>query len=331
MKKTQKIKKRINNYLFDHYYLKENLNHAGSLFLAILAAAIYAFGFCSFIVPYSSSELTIVTGGVGGISQNIALIMEMCGVKGIDQETYQSIFYFAVNIPILIFAFLKVGKRFSILSFVNVGLSSLFIFLFKQSDFLPQVRQALQGQTLTRAIFAGVTVGLSSALAFKGDISCGGIDIFSYYFALKKSTSVGKYTAGINFFIVLIYVILLGSGNVVGWNNALVTFLYSLVYLFSVMVVVDLINIRNKKMQIQIITNREDLSSILIANFPHGTTIINGKGGYTGTDRYIIYMIVSSMEVKSVVALLKSADKRAFISVTSLVQVYGNFFIKPVE
>ena len=112
---------------------------------------------------------------------------------------------------------------------------------------------------------------------------------------------------------------------------AFVNMLFSFLYLFTVMLVVDFVNIRNKKVQIQIITSFKDISSVLIANFPHSTTTVEGRGGYSHAEKTIVYMVVSSNEVKKVVPLVKKIDQHAFVTVTSLVQAYGNFFIKPIE
>ena len=42
-------------------------------------------------------------------------------------------------------------------------------------------------------------------------------------------------------------------------------------------------------------------------------------------------MTVSSTEYKKVLAIARKVDPLAFISVFSVVQVYGNFYSKPVE
>ena len=115
------------------------------------------------------------------------------------------------------------------------------------------------------------------------------------------------------------------------WETGLIAFFFSLLYLLEVNIVVDAINSRNKKTQLQIITTSEYLAPVLIANFPHGATVVNGEGAYSHSPRKIIYIVVSSSEVSRVVSLARRVDHNAFISVTSLVQVYGNFFIKPVE
>lgn len=348
MKKSERLKKKINNYLFDHYVLRVILSHASSFFFAAIASFIFAFGFVAFISPAiveGVEGLHIATGGVSGVSQTIALVLSavgaLDGVSGDTVNTVISIAYFVINVPICTFAFFKIGKRFAIYTAINVGLSSLFLFLFSHPEVshitivkLIASNPMVYDHVLVRVLFGSVAVGLSSSLAYLGDISCGGIDVFSYYFALRKSTSIGKYGIMINGVIITTYSLLLVifsrmSGG--AWESGFIAFFFSVMYLFVANVIIDAINLRNKKMQIKIVTTSEYLAPVLIANFPHGATVVNGEGAYSHTQRKVIYMVVSSSQVKSVVALSRKVDAHAFITVTALVQVYGNFFIKPVE
>ena len=336
MKKIARLKKKTNDFLFDHYILSSALKNGKQFFIAIIAAALFAFGFCSFVTPYAGSQapFTIVTGGVSGISQNIALVIQLVTGKAIGGNTVQAISYFALNVPILIFAFFMVGKRFSIYTLINVAASSGFISLFSMSKGVGQTIAAIsfiESSVMTRVLLAGVCTGLSSALAYRGDLSCGGIDVFTYYFALRKSTSVGKYGVFINGVVVSLYAILLIAKTPSEWEIGVISLIFSVVYLLFVALVIDAINLRNKKVQISIVTKDTSLSHVLIANFPHGATEVAGHGVYSGQSDTIIYMIVSSYEVNKVCALAKRADPHAFITVTPLVQVYGNFFIKPIE
>lgn len=344
MGKIERLKRKVNNYLFDHIHLRETLHFTKGFFVAAFAAMFYAFAFYCFITPANEDHSTIVgssviTGGVGGITQVFYLLIRICGGQ-IDQLLLQSICYFAFNIPILTFAFFKVGKKFAILSLINVGLSSLFIQLFGGNFFglhfeftlAHDIALQLESQHLARVLFGGVCIGFASALAFKNEISCGGIDVFSYYFSLRKSTSVGKYATTINSCIIITFsvlTIILNKGAYV--EIGFLNFMYGILYLFVVMLVVDFINNRNKKVQIQIITAVEGLEHVLIANFPHSTTIVKGMGGYSHAERNVHYMVVSSNEVKRVINLVRKVDPHSFISVTALMQAYGNFFIKPVE
>lgn len=342
MKKIARIKRRVTNYMYDHIRVREGLNISKGALIATFTALLYAFGFYCFIAPSPAIEnhatiygSSITTGGVGGISQVIWMISTLFGAK-ISISTMQSIFYFALNVPILLFAYYKIGKKFAILSLLNVGLSSLFIWAFSNVEFMNKVSYALDNSETSyhsaRVLFAAVSIGLASSIAFRNEISCGGIDVISYYFALRKSTSVGKYATTLNSIILLSYfglTIVHNKGDHV--DIAFVNLLFSFLYLFVVMLVVDFVNTRNKKVQIQIITSVKDISSVLIANFPHSTTTVDGKGGYSHTEKFVVYMVVSSSEVKRVVDLVRKIDQHAFVTVTSLVQAYGNFFIKPIE
>lgn len=335
--KIERLKKKWIDYKYDHVRLLFVLDDAKSTLMAVFAAALYAFAFYCFITPAVVNHSiipgsSIITGGVGGISQVITLICELLGAENIDPYLMQSILYFALNVPILIFAFFKIGKRFAIVTLINVALSSVFIQVFDRVELFKSIASAISDEHLARVLFAGVLVGLASATAYKGDVSCGGIDVFSYYFALRKSTSVGKYSAAINTVIVLTYTCLtisINHGELV--EIALLNFMYSVVYTFMTMLVVDYVNVRNKKVQLQIITSFESISAMLIANLPHSTTLLDATGGFSHMPKKVIYMTISSNEIKKVVSLVKRADKHAFITAVPLIQAYGNFFVKPVE
>ena len=345
MKKSEKIKRKINDYLFDHRALKITLDHLRTFIFCVLAAFIFAFGFTCFITPAvvdGVEGLHMATGGVSGISQTIALILKSAGaldgISGDTVSTVISIAYFIINVPIGIFAFFKIGKKFAVYTVLNVGLSSLFLFLLTHPEishmsFAMEIaaNDMIRNHELVRVLFGSVAVGVSSSVAYRADISCGGIDVFSYYFALRKSTSIGKYGILINGIVVTMYSVILVFTSGSDWEIGVIAFFFSILYLFMVNIIIDAINLRNKKIQVQIITSSDYLAPVLIANFPHGATVVKAEGAYSHLPKKIIYMIVSSSQVKDVVSLARKVDHHAFISVTSLVQVYGNFFIQPVE
>lgn len=332
MKRSDKIKKKINDTLYDHFVLRQSLNYIWTGLLCVLSGAIFAFGFACFITPVEG-DLAIVTGGVSGISQNIYLIISFF-FPSIKLSDVTSIAYFAINVPIIVFAFFKIGPKFAIFSLINVTVTSVLI------RFFPPLLSSLQdlmkssekfGGIISRVLFGGLCTGLSSAIAFRANISCGGMDVFSYYFSLRKSSSVGKYTIMINMVIVVLYTILSIVKTPNEWAKCLLIALFAFLYQFICSLIIDLINVRNKKVQLQIITNNEHMPKVLLANIPHSGTLLNGKGAYSHQDKIVIYMVVSSLEVNKVVNLCKRVDEHVFIAVTPLNQVFGNFFIKPVE
>ena len=169
--------------------------------------------------------------------------------------------------------------------------------------------------------------------------SGGGIDVFSYYIALKKSVLVGKYNTLINICTLTIYTIL---GSIKVWNGMMtvpdgnsmefVTMaFYSVLYLMVTSAVIDTINILNKNVKITVITSFPDLARIIISALPHGATVFHGQGAFTGKDKIAIDIVVSSYEVKNAVKVIRESDPSAFIEVTELKQVYGRFFLPPIK
>jgi uncharacterized membrane-anchored protein YitT (DUF2179 family) len=332
--KTEKIKKKYTDYMFDHTGVRLVLDNVFATIICILSALIYAFGFRAFIAPLvvidGETVTSFVSGGASGLSQNIVLIIKIVfGDQGWTPDTsytLQSILYFVLNIPIFILGYKGVGKRFAIFSFLNVIFVSLFI------KFLPSIAiEEILKDNLGRALFAGICTGISSAIAYKAEISAGGLDVISYYFAYHKSTSVGKYSIAFNTVIVILYTLLSYIYSPIdGWSVLTIT-LYTIVYFFTSALVVDALNTRNKKAELQIITSKPTLPKIILANFPHSCTVVPAKGGFSNEDRLIIYIVVSSFEVKKLVKLVRTVDHDAFINVSNSSQVFGKFFIKPVK
>ena len=89
-----------------------------------------------------------------------------------------------------------------------------------------------------RALFAGLCTGLSSAIAFKIESSAGGFDVVSYYISLKKGNSTGHYIAILNAIIVGSYA-LMNAVNYGDWATAVGGVFFSVVYLFTVVLLVD--------------------------------------------------------------------------------------------
>lgn len=332
MSKKGKLKKKINNYFFDHPIQRQIYNYSFSSVASALSGIIFALGFACFITVYDDSTMRLVTGGFSGFIQSIVRIMNSAGVA-MSPSTLQSLFYFALNIPAIIFAFFKIGRRFAITTAVNVGLSSLFISIFSSLGVVQNIAlsDVIRTSPLTRVLFAGVCTGISSGLALKAGTSCGGMDIVTYYLSLKKSTGVAKYNLIFNCFVIGFYTIINIAYNPESLTLSLLIIPFAMVYLLVSSLVIDTIHVRNKKIAIEIITKNDYMSDVLVSILPHSCTIVEGKGAYSHEGRHIIKMVVSSFESRKVVKTCKKIDPDAFISLTPLQQVYGNFFINPID
>lgn len=335
------IRKKLSSIAYDHIWLKYVLDYGFSLLATVVSAAIFVFGMVTFLEPAllgaKTSDITaMVSGGSSGAAQVFkSIILVFAKLDEKSERLVLSGLYIAINIPLLVLAFKGVGKRFAIFTLINVGFVALFTNIFKGEFF---VNVALfvnkNGNMLTRALFAGMCTGLSSAIAYKIDTSAGGFDIVSFYISAKKGQLAGKYGMFINGAVVVSFAIVssVSGGNFAeSVGSAVGGMLFSFIYLLTVMLVIDAINVRNKKAQIQITTANRDLAKLLIANIPHGATVVEAKGGFTESDRIMIYMVVSTSEIKRSVKIIRELDPNSFVIVQSLHGVYGRFHMRPIK
>lgn len=344
MKQKHSLNERYHSYLYNHLWLKFTVDYGTAFIASVLSAAIFAFGIVCFLNPTlteGQTTLELVSGGSSGLAQVIASLLRVLGVQIEPGNTlFFSIAYLVVNAPLIVLAFKGIGVRFASFTLVNV----LFVFLFSnifKGQFFQEIATLMntEGGFLARALFAGMCTGLSSAIAYKFETSAGGFDIVSYYVSLRKSTTAGKYSVMINAVIITMFYLIYGFGGGTSsgfagystWATAFACVFFSVVYLFTVMLVVDAINVRNKKVQIEVNTTNQELPRLLLARIPHGLTVVKAKGAYSGQDRLLLYLVVSSLEVKSALKLIKEVDPTSFVTVKSLIQVYGRFFSQKVR
>ena len=336
MPDMKSIKKRLNSFAYQHIWLKYILDYGLSVIATLFSALIFVFGMVVFLEPALTGAVdagpAMVSGGSSGAAQVIKLIIfSVTKLDSKNERIVLSSLYLLINVPLIVLAFKGVGKRFAIFTLLNVGSVFLFTNIFNFS-FLTNIALYVgkNGGMLTRALFAGMCTGLSSAIAYRIDSSAGGFDIVSFYISAKRSTLAGKYGMIINGTIVSSFAIVSGITQQ-DYAPAIGGALFSFVYLLTVMMVIDLINIRNKKAEIQITTAKLDLPQLLMANIPHGATIVNAKGGFTNADRIIIYMVVSTTEIKRSVEIIRQLDPESFVMVSTLQGVYGNFHMRPIK
>ncbi len=356
-RRFEEYKEKRTNWLYDHMWAKRGIDIFVSLVLCTLSALIFAFGFNCFmdLGSFGSTNSTdalnfqkIASGGMSGVSQVVVsfceVIYEAIHGKGTSASVFPesllySILYFALNAPMCLLAWFGIGKRFTIFTLINVVETSLFIKLLSIEDIavMQEIAKFItqNGGLLSRALVGGVCTGLSCAICFKIDASTGGIDIISYYIALKKKTLVGKYSFILNSITIVSFTLLAITKE--GWNEPSFVAsyvggaLYSVLYVLISKIIIDSINIRNKKVKVEIVSSRRDLGEFLIESLPHGATMVVGEGVYTGKERYIFTMVVSSYELSQLMKLIKKEDDSAFVQVVPLSAVSGRFYTKPIR
>lgn len=305
-------------------FIKRNykLNYGIAILLEIISAFIIAFGVKIFISPNG-----FLSTGFTGIGLIIGRLYDRLAKTQLEAEI-TSVVYMLLNIPVLILAWKKLSKRFTILSLVNVVVCSVAMAFIPSSwveSFHLSVRAGDIG-FLDAALFVGAINGSANALAFIVGGSTGGTDVISSYFSIKKQTSIGKINMLLNGLILLLGYFVTDS------DQKLALSLYTMVYIVINNVVIDLFYVRNRRTVLFIATTKgQEIANLINKKFIRGVTEFDAKGAYTGQHKDFLYCACSSFEVMDMINQIKALDEHAFITVIEASKIHGNFLNKDVR
>ena len=276
-------------------------------FIALfLAGSINAFGVMLFLFP-----VKLFDSGVSGLSMLL------------DQVTPAyltiSLFLIVLNVPIFIFGFKKQGIVFTIYSIFTVGIYSLFSFLithvFKID--VSAVSPLAGTDLLLCAIFGGVISGIGSGLTIRFGGAIDGIEVLAVIFAKKIGITIGTFVSIFNLILYIICGIVLQS-----W----ILPLYSIVTYYIGSKTVDFVveGIDRSKCAMIITVEAEKITKALSESFHSSGTLVRAKGGFTKSDKTIIYFIVNRFQLNKLKTIVKEIDKTAFVSISEVSDVIKN-------
>jgi len=101
---------------------------------------------------------------------------------------------------------------------------------------------------------------------------------------------------------------------------------YTVLRIVITTIVTDKLHTAYQLNMVEIITNNpQDIVSDIIATIYRGVTLMNVQGGYTKEDKTLIKIVISSYELTTLHQLINRLDSKAFIIVTPVKHVFGNF------
>lgn len=260
------------------------------------------------------------SGGVTGLSQ---IIVRLLGKRGIVIST--GIFIAGLNVPLFIFAWRSLSKRFAFYTLIAVLLQSSFVSLFEylreHAGINPMNLPGIGDNTLLLAILGGLVAAIGSSLCLKTGGSNGGTDIIANYLLVKKNIPFSRYS-----FIMDATIILLA-----GFLFNIPTALYTIVRLIVYLLAINQIYNTYRTMRLEIITTKnEEVRTELLKQFHHGITMYKAIGGYTLEEKVVLVVLTSAYEVRSYIELVRRIDPKAFITVMAVTLVEGNFNKKTI-
>ncbi len=265
-----------------------------------LGPAIAAFALEGFLVPNN-----IIDGGIVGVSIIVSYLTK-----------YElGTLIFVLNIPFMLFAFNKIGKKFVLQTFYAVMMLSLFLNLCHNIH--------VTDDLLLSTVFGGIILGTGVGLVLKNDGSLDGTEIMSLVISKNFGFSVGEIIMAFNIFIYG------ASGLVFGWDRAM----YSILTYFIAYRVIDtVLEGLNSAKSIRIISDYADeIGKELLESLEIGVTYLKGIGAYSGANKKIIYCVVNRLELTKIKEIIKQIDPHAFISVVDVHEAYGGRTKSKVE
>lgn len=277
------------------------------LIAAVVGELISAAALNLFIVP-----LNLYNGGLLGLCQIIRTLMQEYLHISFGAYDVAGIFYFIINIPILLFAYKTLGRSFVLKTLICTASYSIFYSL------IPIPPTPIVEDYLTACLLGGILAGVGSGIVLTCGGSGGGLDIVGLCLSKRGSAfTVGKFSLSFNAFLYAACLILFSPAVAI----------YSVIYNFFTAMVLDRVHQQNVSVQALIFT-REDqdaLARFIIEKLGRSVTYWNGVGAYTGEGVHVLCVCLSKFEIEELLHAVHTMDPHAFVTAQEGTRIYGNF------
>ncbi|WP_407307005.1 YitT family protein [Desulfosporosinus sp. SB140] len=246
-----------------------------------------------FLVPND-----IVDGGITGISIMASHLTKLP----------LGAYIFTLNIPFLVLGYYQIGKTFVLSTLFSITTLSIGVSIL-------QPVPGLTNDILLAAVFGGIILGIGVGLVVRYGGSLDGTEIVAIVVSKQTGFSVGEVVMFFNIFI------LSSAGLLFGWDRAM----YSLIAYFVAFKVIDLtIQGLDESKAVMIVSEKPDeISSALLARLGRGVTFLEGKGGYSGQAKGVVYSVITRLEIAKLKSIIDEIDEDAFVTIHDVHDVIG--------
>lgn len=261
----------------------------------IIGCTFSAFGTACFLLPNKLSS-----GGFSGIATVIYYFYKIpMGTTII-----------LLNIPVFIWAFIKLGRNFMTKTIVATLLYSNLLDVFERF-------QVFANDKFLASIYGGILVGIGLAIVFKVEASTGGTDLIAHL--------VQFYNGKIRISNILVFVdILIVIINLIAFKIIEVG-LYSAITIYIVGKMIDFVfeGINFCKIIYIISDEYEKILEAINKQGDRGATGLYGKGSFKKKEKLIVMCVTKRIDIMKIKNIATEIDKGAFIVITDAREVYG--------
>ncbi len=286
----------------------ENKIHFERYLMCVIGGALYAVGVNLFIVPFN-----LYSGGLVGISQLIRTVLADYIHIDFGSKDIAGIIFYALNLPILIYAFPRLDKLFFLKTLVAVTSLTLAMSLIPTTVIVDDCLAS----TIVGAFISGAGIGL----VLRMSSSTGGMDIIGMLISKSHSNiRVGQVNLAVNLVIYAVCLFLFDVQIVV----------YSVIFAVVHAFAIDKFHAQNINVEVKIITktNPDDIEYEVFTKMGRGVTELHSIGAYTHEDEHMLYILISKYEVHQLRQIIRKYDKNAFVIVNEGVWVEGHYLKK---
>ncbi|MHB8962150.1 MAG: YitT family protein [Saccharofermentanales bacterium] len=281
--------------------------------LIVVGSALVAIALDIFLVPNK-----IASGGITGVATVVYHLSGGFAPVGVV--------IIVLNIPLFIAGLKLLGRMFMLKSGISIFLLAVFVDVmepytvkFAQSYLTNLTNPGMNTDLLLFCIFGGVMLGVGTGLVFRAGGTTGGSDIgASLLHKAFPNATIGQLLLALDGVVVLSAAIAFKS---------LLLGLYAIVSIYVSTKIIDTIleGVDFAKSVYIISDYPEDLAQIILRDLGRGVTALEGTGMYTHTSKKVLFCVLERTQIPKLKRLVKEMDPRAFIVMTDIREVLGEF------
>ncbi|MBR6671427.1 MAG: YitT family protein [Alistipes sp.] len=276
-----------------------------------IGMCLYSFGWIGCVLPAKSTS---------GAASGLAIVISTALENGFGWDVKIGTIVLCINIVLLIAAGFILGWNFGIKTIYCIFVLSMSMNVWQEilpsDDFLHLDR-------FLSMVVGGVITGFGVAMALMQGGSAGGTDILAMIINKFRSISYGR-------IIFILDLLIIASSLTVGFtiDAAIYGYIMTLVFGYTV----DMILAGNKQSsQVFIISPKyEEITTALNYELGRGVTLLDSEGGYTHRRSKMVMVVCNNRETPTVLSFVRRIDPDAFITVGSVMGVYGRGF-QPIK
>lgn len=285
--------------------------------LITLGVVSYALGWTIFLLPNN-----LIGGGVSGFA---SIVYYATGIQ-------MGATYFVLNILLLLIGTKILGTGFGGKTIYAIFMTAIMLGLMPKlipADFIHEF--ALSNGKLICTFLGGIIAGVGIGLSISQEGSTGGTDIVALIWCRFHAASPGRVILIIDVGIILsslLFPSYTDNGELLPFAEKLAVVVYGLIQVTVSGYAIDLYLSGSKQsVQAFIFTKKiEQMADAIAFDMKRGVTVIQAKGWYSKEDRQVLMVVTRKTDLNLLLRYVKTIDPDAFLSVSSVMGVYGQGF-----